>query len=319
MKAVLHKKYGPPSVLEIDNIQRPIPKDNEVLVRVYAATVNRTDCAILRAKPFIMRFVVGFFRPNNPITGTDFAGEVEAIGNAVTNFRVGDKVFGFGDEGLNSHAEYITIAADQAILTMPKNMNYKEAVACCEGAHYAYTSIKSLDIKKGQKVLVNGATGAIGSAALQLSKHLGADVVAVAQGKDIDLVKSLGAERVIDYTKEDFTKENKKYDYIFDSVGKSSFPKCKSLLKDGGIYNSSELGWMAQNLFFVLSTKFFGKKKVIFPIPKDIKTSLEYIKGLIEKGKFKAVIDRTYPIEKIQDAYNYVETGQKIGNVIITI
>lgn len=319
MKAVLHKKYGPPSVLKIEEIERPIPKENEVLVRVHAATVNRTDCAILRAKPFIMRFVVGFFNPNNPITGTDFAGKIEAVGNAVTNFKVGDKVFGFDDIGLNSHAEYLTIAADQAMLSMPKNMNYKEAVACCEGVHYAYNTINKVDIKKGQKVLVNGATGAIGSAALQFSKYLGAEVVAVAQGKDFDLVKSLGADRVIDYINEDFTKENQKYDYIFDTVGKNSFPKCKSLLNDGGIYISSELGWMAQNLFFTLSTSIFGKKKVIFPIPKDTKASLKYIKDLVEEGKFQAVIDRIYPIEEIQDAYTYVETGQKIGNVIITI
>jgi len=319
MKAVLHKKYGPPSFLTVADIERPVPKDNEVLVRVHAATVNRTDCAILRAKPFIMRFVVGFFSPNNPITGTDFAGEIEAIGSAVTNFKIGDKVFGFNDEGLNSHAEYLTIPADKAILTMPKNMNYKEVVACAEGAYYAHNTINKVEIKKGQKVLVNGATGAIGSAVLQFSKHLGAEVVAVAQGKDAALVKSLGAERMIDYTKKDFTKESQKYDYIFDAVGKNSFPNCKPLLNDGGVYISSELGWMAQNLFFTLSTSVFGKKKVIFPLPKDIKTSLLYIKELIEAGKFQAVIDRTYPIEKIQDAFTYVETGQKIGNVIITI
>lgn len=319
MKAVLHKKYGPPSVLKIEEIEQPTPKDDEVLVRVYASTVNRTDCAILRAEPFIMRFVVGFFSPKNLTTGTDFAGEIKAVGKSVTNFKVGDKVFGFQDEGLNSHAEYLTIGADKAIITLPKNKNYEEAAASSEGVHYAYNTINKVNIKKGDKILVNGATGAIGSAVLQFSKHLGANIVATAQAKDFQLVKSLGAKRVIDYTKEDFTKEKQQYDFIFDTVGKSSFSKCKSLLKNGGVYISSELGWMAQNLFFALTTPIIGKKKVIFPFPKDIKASLIFVKNLIEEGEFKPVIDRNYPLEKIQDAFTYVETGQKVGNVIITI
>jgi len=317
MKAIIHPKYGPPEVLEIKTIDQPIPKDNEVLIKVHAATVNRTDCANLRAKPFIMRFVVGFFKPRNRSLGTDFAGEIMAIGKDVKDFKVGDRVFGFDDVGLSSHAEFMTITSDKAILTIPENTSYEEAAACAEGFHYAYTGIKNVQIKKGQKILVNGASGAIGSAVLQLSKYLGAEVTAVTNTKNLNLIKSLGASRVIDYLKEDFTKEDAQYDYIFDAVGKSSFNKCKPLLKEGGIYNSSELGWMAQNIFYALFTPLFYKKKVIFPIPSDIKASLEFVKKMIEEGQYKAVIDRTYSMGEIVEAFHYVETGEKTGNVIL--
>ena len=319
MKAIVYTKYGSPAVLALKEIEKPVIKDNEILIKVKATTVNRTDCAMLRAKPFIMRFLTGFFKPKNPILGTEFAGEVEAVGAAVVSFKKGDKVFGFDDVGLSAYAEYMTIAADKALTTIPENISYEQAAASCEGAHYAYNMINKVNLTSGQKVLVNGASGGIGSAAVQLLKYFGADVVAVCNTKNIELVKGLGADRVIDYLTTDFTKDDQKYDFIFDTVGKSSFTQCKPLLNAGGAYISSELGWMAQNIFYALVTPLMGSKKVIFPIPKDIKASILLIKKLIEEQKFKTVIDRKYPLEQIADAFRYVETGQKTGNVVISL
>lgn len=318
MKATVTSSYGSPDVLQIKEVPKPIPNDNEVLVKVLASTVNRTDCATLRAKPFFMRLATGLLNPKKTTTGTDFAGLIEAVGDNVKSFQVGDKVFGFDDNGLSSHAEYLTIAKDKAILKMPENANFAQAAASCEGAHYAYNFINKVDIQHGQRILVNGATGAIGSATTQLLKYFGVDVVAVCATKNIELVKSLGAVRVIDYTKDDFTKEDEQYDFIFDTVGKSSFFKCKPLLKLGGAYISSELGWMWQNLFLAFIKPVIGSKKVLFPYPSDIHRSLNLIKKLTEEDKFKAVIDRTYSLQQIKQAYEYVETGQKVGNVVIT-
>jgi NADPH:quinone reductase-like Zn-dependent oxidoreductase len=318
MKAILHLKYGSPDVLTLNEIEKPTPKNNELLIKVYATTVNRTDCAMLSAKPFIMRFFTGMLKPKNPILGTDFAGEIEAAGNQVTKFKTGDKVFGFDDMGLGSHTQYMTISENNAIAIIPDNTTYSQAAASIEGAHYAYNFINKVEIKSGQKVLVNGATGAIGSAAVQLLKYFGAIVTAVCDGKDTGLVKSIGADKVIDYTKMDFTKTNEKYQYVFDAVGRSSFLKCKPLLEDGGVYISSELGFMSQNLYLPLFTAILGKKKVKFPFPTNRKRSVLLIKKLLQEGKFKAVIDRTYPMEKIAEAFRYVLSGQKIGNVIIT-
>jgi NADPH:quinone reductase-like Zn-dependent oxidoreductase len=317
MKAVLHKKYGPPSVLKILNIDKPVPKDRELLIRVYATTVNRTDCAMLRAKPFIMRFFTGLLKPNKPILGTDFAGQIEAVGKNVISFKIGDRVFGLDDGGLSSHAEYMTLAEEKAIAIMPSNSSYEEAAASLEGAHYAYNIINKVTIEKGQKVLVNGAAGAIGSALVQLLKYYGANVTAVCNTKNTALVKSLGATAVIDYSKEDFTQSNEKYAFVFDAAGKSSFSKSKSVLETGGIYISTELGWMAENLFYALFTPLLSNKKVIFPIPTNCKISVLLIKKLIEDGFFKAVIDRTYLLDDIADAFTYVEKGEKTGNVVV--
>jgi NADPH:quinone reductase-like Zn-dependent oxidoreductase len=325
MKAIVYTKYGPPSVLQLKEVERPVPSDNEILVKVRATTVNRTDCANLRAKPFIMRFSMGLFNPKNPILGTEFAGDIEAIGNAVSSFNIGDKVFGFDDSGISSYAEYLVISDDKGLATIPENITYEQAAASIEGAHYAYNFINKVDLKSGNKVLVNGASGGIGSATVQLLKYYDALITAVCNTKNMELVKSLGASRVIDYTKEDFTKDKEKYDFIFDSVGKSSFGKCKLLLKPGGVYISSELGWMAQNLFFALITAIFGslpgqdRKKVKFPYPPNIRRSVDLIKNLIEKEKFKSVIDRSYPLEQVPEAFVYVEKGQKTGNVVITL
>ena len=319
MKAIVCTKYGPPEVLQFKEVEKPAPKDDEVLVKVCASTVNRTDTALLRAKPFFARLFTGILKPNKPIPGTEFAGIIEAAGKNVSSYKVGDKVFGFDDTGSGSHAQYMTISETKALAIIPKNVSYEQAAASTEGAHYAYNFIKKVNLKSGQKVLVNGATGAIGSAAVQLLKYFAINVTAVCSTKNIELVKSLGADKVIDYTKEDFTKVDQKYNYIFDAVGKSSFAKCKPLLQPGGVYMSSELGYMAQNIFFALVTPIIGSKKVIFPVPTDLKGSILFIKKLIENGKFKTVIDRKYPLEKIVEAFRYVEEGQKTGNVVITV
>jgi len=319
MKATIAAKYGPPDILKIKEIDKPIPEDNEVLIKVHAATVNRTDTAMLRAKPFFMRLITGLFKPKNPIPGTEFAGEIEAVGKNVSSFKAGDMVFGFSDMGLGSHAEYMTIIEDKALTTIPENITYEQATASSEGAHYAYNFIKKVKLQKGQQVLVNGATGGIGSATVQLLKYFGVNVTAVCNEEHFELVKSLGAVKVIDYIKEDFTKDNQQYDFVFDTVGKSSFGKCKQLLKPGGVYISSELGYMAQNIFLPLITLIIGNKKVKSPFPTDTKGSILFIKKLIEEGKFKTVIDRKYHLEQIVEAYEYVEKGQKIGNVVITL
>lgn len=319
MKASIYTRYGSPDVLTIKEIATPIPNDTEVLVKVYASTVNRTDCAMLRAKPFIMRFMTGLLKPKRPTLGTDFAGRIEAVGKAVTSFKPGDRVYGFDDMGLSSHAQYLTIAETKALSVMPENLSYEAAAASCEGAHYAYNFVNKVGLKSGQRVLINGASGAIGSAAVQILKHFELDITAVCNTQSMALLRPLGADQVIDYTKEDFTKMGGQYDFIFDAVGKSSFSKCKPLLKPRGIYISSELGWMAQNLFLALLTPLFGGKKVIFPIPVDLKGSMLFIKKLIELNQFKAIIDRQYALEQIAEAFTYVESGQKTGNVVIVV
>ena len=323
MKAVVYKKYGPPDVLDIKDVEIPVPKNNEVLIKVFATTVNRTDNATIKAIPFFARIVTGIFKPKNQTPGTEFAGIIEEIGKEVTSFKVGDKVFGFDDLGSGSHAQFITVKENSGIITMPEDLSFEQAAASVEGAFYAYSFINKVDLKAGQKVLVNGATGGIGSAVVQLLKYFEADVTAVGNTKNIDLVKSLGANRVIDYLKEDFTKDDEKYNYVFDTVGKSSFRKCMPLLMSGGIYASSDLGYMSQNIFLPLLTPIIkpliGNKKTIFPMPNDLKGFIVLIKQLIEKGAYTSVIDRTYSFEQIVEAYRYVEKGEKTGNVVITI
>lgn len=318
MKSFIYTKYGPPEVLQLKEVPKPIPKDHELLIKVHATTVNRTDCGFLRGKPFITKFFSGLFSPRNRTLGNEFAGEIEVIGKDVTLFKKGEKVFGYNDIKFGAHAEFMIMAEDQPITTMPTNITYEEAASITEGAHYALSDIRAAKIKNGQNILVNGATGAIGSAALQLIKYFGAIVTAVCDTNNVDLVKSLGADEVIDYTKQDFTKINKTFDVVFDAVGKSSFKQCKPLLKKGGIYISTELGYMSQNPFLALITPLFGNKKVLFPIPTISKDDVIFFKELVENGWYTPVIDRRYSLEQIIDAYRYVETGQKTGNVIIT-
>ncbi len=317
MKAVIYRKYGPPEVLKLKDIDKPVPGENEILVKVHASTVNRTDCAAIRAKPFIMRLVTGLLKPKKNIPGTDFAGEIEEAGKNVSHFKKGDRIFGFNDIGLCSHAGYLTIPETEAIAEIPENTTYEEAAASCEGVHYAVNFINKVDLKKGDKVLVNGATGAIGSAAVQILKYYGADITAVCGTKNIEIVKTLGASRVIDYQKEDFTQEIAEYKYIFDTVGKSSFFKCRHLLDKKGIYLSSELGYLNQNIFLSLFSLIGGNRKVRFPYPEDCRRSIVFIKKLIEEKSFIPLIDRTYSMDRFLDAYTHAESGTKTGNVIL--
>ncbi|MGH1428100.1 MAG: NAD(P)-dependent alcohol dehydrogenase [Arenicella sp.] len=317
MKAVVRSEYGSPNVLSIQDITAPRPNDNEVLVRIYATTVNRTDCGILSGKPFLIRFFTGLLKPKHHTPGTDFAGRIEAVGKHVDQFKVGDDVWGLDDEGLSSHAEYMVIEHHKGITHMPTGFSYQQAVACAEGAHYAFNFINKVTVNRGDKVLVNGATGAIGSAALQLLKSKGAIVTAVGNTPNLALLESLGADKVVDYLQEDFLNDADKYHFVFDAVGKSSFSACKKIMEQKAVYISSELGPHHQNLYLPLVTKFLGKQKVIFPIPFNCRRSIEFMTALAEKGQFKAVIDREYPMDDIKAAYDYVASGQKTGNVVI--
>jgi len=317
MKASIRRTYGLPNQIKVEDIKTPIPKNNEVLIRVYATTVNRTDCANLTAKPFIMRFVLGLLKPRKPILGTDFAGEIITVGKNVTSFNFGDKVFGFKDTGSESQAEYVTTTVEH-IFPIPKNINYKQAAASLEGAHYAYSFINKVTIKTGHHIFINGATGGIGSALLQFVNQYDVTITATSNPKNSQLIKSLGADKIIDYTKEDFTKSNDTYDFIFDTVGKSTFGKCKSILKKKGVYISSELGPYSQNIFYPLLT-LITSKKVIFPIPFSQKKTIPYISNQLENQNFKPVIDCEYLLDDISKAYEYVIKGQKTGNVLITL
>jgi NADPH:quinone reductase-like Zn-dependent oxidoreductase len=320
MKAAIRTRYGPPDVVRISEVEKPAAKDNEVLVKVHATTVNRTDCGIRAAKPFIYRFFLGLLRPRVTVLGTEFAGVVEAVGGAVTSFQVGDRVFGFSGSSFGAHAEYVSVPEDGLLATMPGNLSFEEAAPSTEGSQYALSSINGAKIRSGQDVLVYGATGAIGSAAVQLLKRLGANVTAVCDADNVELVKGLGADRVIDYTVTDFTKDAQAYDAVLDAVGKSSFGRCRRLLKPRGVYLSSDLGPLSQNPLLALVTPLFGGKKVLFPLPKRPDQEMaRYFKGLIETGAFKPVIDRRYLLDQIVEAYRYVETGRKVGNVVITV
>jgi NADPH:quinone reductase-like Zn-dependent oxidoreductase len=339
MKAAVHTRYGPPEVVRISDLARPTLENDEVLVNVHATTVNRTDCGLRSGRPFIARlaisgfaaagvsgslakvtaFLTGLVRPHTTVLGNEFAGVVEAVGGRVTSFAVGDQVFGYSGDRFGAHAEYLSIPAGGPLATMPSNLTYEQIAASTEGAHYALSWIRAAKIHSGQDVLVNGATGAIGSAAVQLVKSLGATVTGVCDTKNLRLVTGLGADRVIDYTAADFTTDEQTYDVVLDAVGKSSFGSCKRLLKPGGIYLSSELGRLAQNPVLALVTPLFGGKRVMFPIPKHDQQMVRYFKELIESGQFTPVIDRRYPLDQIVEAYRYVETGQKIGNVVISV
>lgn len=319
MKAATRRQYCSPKDLKVELVPVPVLKDQEVRIRVHATTVNRTDLAILSGKPFIMRLFTGLSKPKMPTPGTDFAGVIEAVGDKVQAFKIGDKVWGFNDEGLASQATYMRFSERGNIGLMPASLSFEQAAASLEGAHYARNFINKVTLQAGQQVLVNGASGAIGSALVQFLKYHQLTVTAVCGTENIARIKALGADRVIDYKTADFTQEAAQYDYVFDAVGKSTFSKCKPLLKEKGIYISSELGPNAQNPFLALITPLFGGKKVIFPLPTDIKASMLFIKDLIEKWQFTPLIDRTYALEEIAAAYQYVALGQKVGNVVVKI
>lgn len=321
MKAAIYTTYGPPEVVQVIEVDKPNVGEHEVLVKVAATTVNRTDCGYRAAKPFILRFFTGLRRPKvtRRILGTEFAGEIEAVGGSVTSFSIGERVFGYIEGPFGAHAEHLTTREDASIATIPANSTFEEAAASTEGSHYALANIRAAKISSGQSVLVNGGTGAIGSAAVQILKSLDATVTVVCSTEHVALVERLGADRTIDYRAVDFTKDDELFDVVFDAAGKSSFGRCKRLLKPKGIYLSTELGPFPQNPILALITPLLGGKKVLFPIPKHNQELVKHIKGLIESGAFKPLIDRSYPLEEIVDAYRYAETGQKVGNVVISV
>lgn len=319
MKAAVYERYGPPEVVRIAEVPKPWPKANEVLIKIHATTVNRTDCGFRSANYFVVRFFSGLVNPKNAILGCEFSGEIETVGGAVTSFRPGDKVFGYNDKTWGGHAEYMSMPEDGPITTMPSNIGFEEAAPICEGAHYALGDLRAAKIGNGQQVLINGASGGIGSAAVQLARYFGAEVTAVCNTKNLELIKSLGATNVIDYLTEDFTRRDHKFDLIFDAVGKSSFGQCKPILKDNGVYVSTELGPRYENPFLALRSPYSSDKRVLFPLPVISKKDVIFLKDLVENDYFKPVIDRRYPLDEIVEAYRYVETGQKTGNVVITI
>jgi NADPH:quinone reductase-like Zn-dependent oxidoreductase len=318
MKAAIHTQYGPPEVVQILEIDKPSPAANEVLMRVHASTVNRTDCGFRSAEYFISRFFSGLFKPKQQILGCEFSGTVESVGESVQNYKTGDRVFGFNDSRFGGHAEYLIRDENDAMTLMPKNLSFTEAAALTEGAHYALCDIRAAKVEAGQKTMVYGATGAIGSAAVQLLKYFGTEVTAICNTPNMDLVRSLGADQVIDYTNEDFTKTNQRYDFIFDAVGKSSFGACRKLLKENGVYISTEPGKNGENIWMALYGLLHKGKRVLFPLPYINIEDVVFLKDLAESGKFKPLIDRIYPLDKIVEAYQYVESRQKIGNVVLS-
>lgn len=317
MKAVVFTQYGPPEVLQLKEVEKPLPKDNEILLRIKATAVNSGDVRLRKADPFAVRFIFGFLKPKINILGSVFSGEVESVGKQVKLFKAGDQVFGHTNMSFGAYAEYICVPEDSSLALKPSNISHKEAAVIPFGGVTALHFIKKAMIKPGQKVLVVGASGAVGSAAVQLAKSYGAIVTAVCSTTNIDLVRSIGADKVIDYTKEDFTQNGEIYDLIFDSVNTISVARTlKSLTKNGiMILSAAEMSEMLQGLWISMSSN----RKVMTGVISHTAADIIYLKELIETGKYKPVIDKTYPIEQIAEAHSYVDKGHKKGNVAITV
>lgn len=319
MNAAVYTKYGPPDVVQLGEVAKPVPEDDEMLVRIHTSTVTPTDCAFRQANPLMIRFMNGFMRPRNKVLGTLLAGEVEAVGKDVTKFQVGDSVFGSTDTNFGAHAEYLCMPEEGVVAVKPANMSHEEAVGVPEALTPLYFLRELAHIQPGQKLLINGASGAVGTYAIQLAKHFGAEVTGVCSTRNVELVKSLGADRVIDYTQEDFTRNGQQYDIIFDAVGKSSFARCKGSLTPNGRYLVTVVSLPV--VLQMLWTSKIGSKKAIlgFAGLNFSQENLLYVKKLVEDGKLRSVIDRRYPLEQIVEAYRYVEEGHKTGNVIVTV
>lgn len=318
MKASVHQAYGPPRVMELREVEKPIPKDDEVLIKVYATTVTSGDCKVRKADPFAVRFFFGLRKPRTGILGSELSGEVEQVGKDVTLFKKGDYVLGGTSTGIRANAEFVCLKEKGAIVPKPLNMTFEEAASVPFGATTALFFLRDKGhIQKGQKVLIYGASGAVGTYAVQLAKYFGTEVTAVCSLKNIELVKSLGADRVVDYTKEDFTKFGETYDIIFDTVGKTSFAKCKSSLKEKGIYLATVAG--VPQFAQMFSTSIRGGKKLKGGLAPMRKKDLLFLKDLIEAGQLISVIDRSYPLDQVAAAHSYVETGHKRGSVVITL
>ena len=318
MRATVHDRYGDPDVLRIDAVPRPVPEADEVLVEVWVSTVNRTDCGFRDPRPQFVRFFSGLRRPKYRTLGTEFAGIVVETGSGVTKFEVGDRVFGV-NERFGAHAEFMRIRSDVSIAKMPADATFDEMAGVADGGILAMTCREWAGITVGQRVLIYGASGAIGTSLVQLAKHAGAHVTAVCSTANVDVVTGLGPDVVIDYATSDFTATDETYDVVVDAVGKSSYWRCRKLVKRGGKYVSTDLGYMYQNVFLSLLTLKFAPAQVRMPIPKYTQDKVETLAALVESSDFRAVIDRTYPLDEIVEATRYVETEQKVGNVLIDV
>ncbi len=323
MKAIIYTEYGSPDVLQLEEVEKPAPKDNEILVKIYATTVTATECIFRKGEPFFSRLFTGLTKPKITTLGEELAGEVEAVGKDVKLFKKGDDVFGTAGPGFGANAEYICIPEDGVLTIKPTNMTYEEAASSVDGFLTALPFLRDKgNIQSGQKVLINGASGSVGAAAVQIAKYFGAEVAGVCSASNLEMVKSLGADNVIDYTTEDFTKNGETYDIIFDAVGKLSFSRCKSSLKENGIFLEAGIG-LAIFPQILLTSIIGGKKAKIATTglrPASERTKdLIFLKELIETGKIKPVIDRRYPLEQIAEAHRYVDKGHKKGNVAIIV
>ena len=319
MNAVVFDRYGPPGVLRLESVERPVPGEHDLLVRVHAASVTRTDAGYRAAHPFIVRFWMGLLAPKRRILGGEFAGIVESAGSAVTQFSPGDRVFGSTGFALGAHAEYVRVRESGHVARIPTGVSFEEAAAVCEGALYALVTLRGVGITAGQRVLVYGASGAIGSASVQLAKHFGAHVTAVCSTRNLDVVRSLGPDRVIDYTQEDFTRTHDTYHVIHDAVGKHSFRRCRRALEPDGVYATNDLGYLWHVPLLALLTAGSRGKRARIPLgPPTTPEDVCLLARLLEEGKFRPVVDRTYPVEQVVEAATYVDTGRKTGNVVIT-
>jgi NADPH:quinone reductase-like Zn-dependent oxidoreductase len=318
MRAVVHDRYGPPEVLRVAEVDRPVPNEEEVLVDVYASTVTRGDTMGVRSVEYrFTRLFTGIRRPRTTSLGTEFAGRVEAVGAAATEFQIGDEVCGVKS---GANAEYVTVREDGVIVQKPTGLTYEEAAAVPEGSLLALTCLRPAYPLEGKRVLVYGAAGSVGTAAVQLlAHHFAAEVTAVCDTKDVELVRSLGAREVIDRFQADFTKNGETFDVIFDAVGKHSFRRCRRSLNRGGIYISMDLGFMYHVPLLALVTRFVGRKRATVGIGRYRREDLLLVKELVEAGKYRPVIDRTYALDQIVEATQYVESGQKAGNVVLRV
>ena len=316
IKAVVFHRYGPPETLVLSEVPLPHPSAGEVRVRVHATTVNRTDTATLRAHPFFARAMTGFIRPKMQALGMDFAGTIDALGDGVAEFQPGDRVFGLSPDNFGAHAEYLCVAANGAIVRIPDKLGFDEAVVC-EGAWYASSTTRLL--REGQRCLIYGASGAIGTAAVQLAKAQGAEVTAVVGSRHLELAERLGADRVVNYEQGDFTAIGDTFDLVLDAVGKTSWFACRPLLKKNGIFSATDLGPYWSNIILGAWHGITGHRRVRVPFPGDAPGFVEELAGLMAKGRFRGVFDRSYDLENIIEAFRYVETGQKTGNVVINV
>lgn len=314
---MVHDRYGPPEVLRIETVEPPSPTEGEVLVRVMATTVTRTDCAIRSAKPFVWRLFNGPLRPRRKTLGMELSGVVEAVGAATTEFETGDEVFGIIDFG--AHAELVTVPENGPLAHKPSEVSFVEAAAVCDGALQALAIFRRIDLAESQRLLVYGASGSLGTAAVQLGRHFNAEVTAVCGPENLDLMTSLGADHVIDYTREDFVQGGERYDVVLDAVDKESFLRCRRSVETGGVYVATDVGAFWQNPFWALATRWVGSTRLVMTVPRLKKDDVLFLRGLLESGEYRAVIDRTYPLEMVVEATRYVETGQKTGNVVLAV